>query len=240
MLSAQLGSPLIASDDALCETVAHPPLHRGGDAGRHALETTSWLCPTIISIAPANAWDALCNSKAMQRRRHGCPRVLPARLGAMPIGQISKNGRNLPCSVREALGKLAPRDRSRTQSRIPQRVRGGLPASTVTRGAKCRSRSKAKFTDASPALYGTRPLAQRANADRSWRPSLPTTPSISLSPVSLFLVCNSSCAMCISLVGIVILTIYVCAHAYSAFRGYAILPGVADIRVMPVASCRSH
>ena len=77
----------------------------------------------------------------MQRRRHGCPRVLPARLGAMPIGQISKNGRNLPCSVREALGKLAPRDRSRTQSRIPQRVRGGLPASTVTRGANCTSRS---------------------------------------------------------------------------------------------------
>ena len=77
----------------------------------------------------------------MQRRRHGCPRVLPARLGAMPIGQISENGRNLPCSVREALGKLAPRDRSRTQSRIPQRVRGGLPASTVTRGAKCTSRS---------------------------------------------------------------------------------------------------
>ena len=42
-----------------------------------------------------------------------------------------------------------------------------------------------------------------------------------------------SCVQCISLVGIVIG--YVCARI---FRGYAVLPGV-DIRVMPVASCRS-
>ena len=134
---------------------ADPPLHRGGDAGRHALGTKSWLRHTSYIHGARPTPGMLCVTlRPCNGAGTGAARALLAKLcGAMPIGRISENGRNLPCSARKVLGKLAPRDRSRTQSRIPQRVRGGLPASTVTRGAKCRSRSKAKFTDASPALY---------------------------------------------------------------------------------------
>jgi hypothetical protein len=75
----------------------------------------------VLSMAPASAWNVPCPCKIMQRAGTAATgRALPARLGgARPVGQISETGRNLPCLVREALGKPATRDRSRTQSRIP-------------------------------------------------------------------------------------------------------------------------
>jgi len=134
---------------------AHPPLHRGGDhAGRHALGTKSWLRHTSYIHGARPTPGMLCVTlRPCNGAGTGAARALLAKLcGAMPIGRISENGRNLPCSARKVLGKLAPRDRSRTQSRIPQRVRGGLPASTVTRGAKCRSH------DHAPKLSSPTPL----------------------------------------------------------------------------------
>ena len=57
----------------------------------------------VLSMAPANAWDALCHSKTMQRHGDGFLRALPARLGgARPVGQFSETGRNRRCLVRES------------------------------------------------------------------------------------------------------------------------------------------
>ena len=93
----------------------------------------------VLSMAPASAWNVPCPCKIMQRAGTAATgRALPARLGgARPVGQISETGRNLPCLVREALGKPATRDRSRTQSRIPNASAVVFP--------RARSRAEANY-----------------------------------------------------------------------------------------------